>query len=162
MNLERGITIIKISCSRLRTGIDKHNSSLKRRGGPAQLGKGEASPSPLLFHSFFPFARQAPAPAFAVKVKELAEQIQGSRTKGRVPVRTGGNEGGLFQGEAQALGRLRDDGPAPPARSFMSSSPLMAPACCPESSGQTVVRPRRCGRINGSMSKYPCPQGRRR
>ena len=49
-----------------------------------------------------------------MKGKELAEQIQGAAQQDGMLARVfGGNEGGrFFQGEAQALGWLRDGWPA--------------------------------------------------
>ena len=93
----------------------------KGRAALAGLGRGRnflqklSPPSPTLY-SFFPFSLdKLLLQRLRVKVKELAEQIQGAAQKDGVPVRIfGGNEGGrFFQGEAQALGRLRDGWPAP-------------------------------------------------
>lgn len=63
-------------------------------------------PSPILY-SFFPFSLdKLLLQRLRVKVKELAEQIQGAAQKDGVPVRIfGGNEGGrFFQGEAPGAG----------------------------------------------------------
>lgn len=109
---------------------------MKRRGGRVGGGWGGgrnflqklSPPSPTLY-SFFPFSLdKLLLQRLRVKVKELAEQIQGAAQKDGVPVRIfGGNEGGrFFQGEAQALGRLRDGWPAPFGKEFASSSPFMA------------------------------------